>query len=85
MIAPLFELVKGHADDTKNHPIILSEEAREAIKIMKSKLTTAPILAFPDFYSEYPFIATTDASFVGISYMILQVQDGVERIICYGS
>ena len=44
----------------------------------------APILGFPDFYSGKPFIVTTDASFVGLAYIISQVQIGKERILGYG-
>ena len=52
---------------------------------MKSKLTNATILGFLDFFSEKQFNVTTDASFVGLAYMISQEQDGKERILGYGS
>ena len=48
-------------------------------------LTQTPVLGFPDFYSGEPFIVTTDASFVGLAYVISQLQDGKERILGYGS
>ena len=51
---------------------------------MKAKLTQAPILAYPNLYGD-PFIVTTDASFTGISYIISQMQNEKERVICYGS
>ena len=57
----------------------------KAIDIMKRKLTNAPILGFPDFYSGKPFIVTTDASFVGLAYIISQEQDEKKRILGYGS
>ena len=66
-------------------PITLTKDAIEAIKIMKSKLISSPILAYPNFYSEHPFIVTTDASFIGIAFIISQIQQGKERIICYVS
>ena len=85
IISPLTNLVKGHAEDKKNTPIDLGNDAIEAIITLKDKLTKAPILAFPDFYSESDFIATTDASCTGLSYIISQIQNGIERVICYGS
>ena len=84
IMAPLSELIKGHSEDRKDTPITLTNEAREAIDIMKAKLTQAPILAYPNFYGD-PFIVTTDASFTGISYIISQMQNEKERVICYGS
>ena len=85
IIAPLSELTKGHSEHPKNVPITLTTKAMKAIDIMKRKLTNAPILGFPDFYSGKPFIVTTDASFVGLAYIISQEQDGKERILGYGS
>ena len=85
IIAPLSELTKGHSEHPKNVPITLTPEALKAIDTMKNKLTNAPILGFPDFYSGKPFIVTTDASFVGLAYIISQVQNGKERILGYGS
>ena len=85
IIAPLSELTKGHSEHPKNVPITLTTKAMKAIDIMKHKLTNAPILGFPDFYSGKPFIVTTDASFVGLAYIISQEQDGKERILGYGS
>lgn len=85
IISPLTDLVKDHSEDKKNTPIKLGSEATNSINKLKDKLTNAPILAFPDFYSDSEFIATTDASFTGRSYIISQIQNGVERIICYGS
>ena len=48
---------------------------------MKHKLTNAPILAYPDFYSKEPFVATTDASFEGIGYIITQIQKYIYNIM----
>ena len=70
---------------SKNYPIILTTKALKPIDTMKNKLTQAPIQGFPDFYSENPFIVTTDASFVGLSYIISQEQNRKERIKGYGS
>ena len=85
IISPLSNLVKGHSEDRKDVPITLGEDAITAIDILKTKLMEAPILTYPDFTSDALFIATTDASFTGLSYIISQVQGGMEKIICYGS
>ena len=85
IIAPLTELTKGHSEHPKNVLITLTIEALKAFDTMKRELTNAPTLGFPDFYSGKPFIVTTDASFVGLAYIISQELDGKERILGYGS
>ena len=50
---------------------------------LKEKLTTAPILACPDFPP--PFSLQTDACSTGLGAALTQVQDGHERIIAYAS
>ena len=40
---------------------------------------------FPKFDSPFPFVLYTDASAIAIVSMITQVQDGMERVIMYGS
>ena len=47
------------------------------------ELTNPPIMAFPDF--EKPFILHTDASHDGLRAVLYQEQDGVLRVIGYGS
>lgn len=46
-------------------------------------LITSPILAFPD--SDEEFILEVDASAYGLGGVISQLQNGVERVIAYGS
>ena len=79
------ELTKRRSEDPKNVQIPLTPEALEATKTIMETLIQAPVLVFPDFYSGKPFIVITDASFVGLAYVISQVQEGKERILGYGS
>jgi transposase InsO family protein len=54
-----------------------------AFDTMKEKLTTAPILAYPN--PDDKFILDTDASAYGIGGVLSQEQEGIERVIAYGS
>jgi hypothetical protein len=50
---------------------------------LKKKLTTAPVLAYPEF--QVPFILSTDASSKAIAAVLSQVQGGAERPTAYAS
>lgn len=54
-----------------------------AYEALRTALTSAPVLAYPDFGQ--PFIVQVDASQVAVGATLLQKQDGAERVICYGS
>ena len=58
-------------------------ECDNAFKELKNILTSADVLAYPDF-SE-PFILDTDASDHGIAGVLSQIQGGQEKVIAYGS
>lgn len=58
-------------------------ECAQAFQTLKDKLTSAPILAYPDY--KLPFILDTDASQVGIGAVLSQIQEGQERVIAYYS
>ena len=61
-----------------------SNECQVAFDTLRQKLTSPPILAFPDFSK--PFILDTDASDVGLGAVLSQVQsDGSEHVVAYGS
>ena len=55
----------------------------DAFKALKLKLSTAPVLAFPSTVDT--FVLDTDASELGIGAVLSQVQEGVERVVAYGS
>lgn len=64
-------------------PFIWSQEAETAFLELKSALTSAPVLACPDF--SLPFSVHTDASEVGVGGMLTQNFDGEEHPVAYYS
>ena len=63
-----------------------TEKCTGAFQTIKELLTQPPILTFPDFSCEADdFILTTDASMVAVGAMLSQKQQGVERVMSYGS
>ena len=56
---------------------------QQAFETLKTKLTTAPILAYPNLTD--PFILDTDASDTAIGAVLSQRQNGQEKVIGYGS
>lgn len=75
--APLTKLTK------KNVKFVWDESCQTAYELLKEKLCSAPILAFPRPGLKY--ILDTDASDIGIGGVLSQVQDGKERVIAYAS
>ncbi|CAC5408177.1 Retrovirus-related Pol polyprotein from transposon 297,Retrovirus-related Pol polyprotein from transposon 17.6 [Mytilus coruscus] len=60
-----------------------TDECQRSLEILKIKLTSAPILVFPDFNKE--FILHTDASGTAIGYVLGQHdKDKKLRVIAYG-
>ena len=72
-----------HAMTKKDTRFVWTEECNEAFQSLKTHLTEAPILALPNDIGS--FILDTDASGESIGGVLSQVQDGAERVICYGS
>ena len=70
---PLNNLIGCDNAKLKNHPVTLSPEVKDAFNILKQKFMTAPVLAYADL--EKPFLLETDASSLGLSAVLLQVQD----------
>jgi transposase InsO family protein len=61
-----------------------SQEAEDSFKLLKNKLTTAPVLAFADFSKQ--FILSTDASNYQLGATLEQMgDDGVPHVIAYAS
>ena len=78
--APLFRLTN------KDVRFQWSPEAEEAFTSLKKALTDAPVISFPRFGDGAgKFFLDCDASDQGIGAVLLQEQDGVERVIAYGS
>ena len=72
-----------HQLTEKSREFLWSERCEEAFRQIKHMLTSAPILAFPDFTKT--FILDTDASNEGIGAVLSQVVDGRETVIAYAS
>ena len=85
ILNPVTQLLKGAT--SKNQPIEKTPEAEAAFNTIKAKLMESPILAYPQFWSEEPFILDTDWSrdHNSIGAVLSQVQDGAERVIIYGA
>ena len=65
-------------------PFAWNEGCQHAFEKLKEKLTTTPILAFPNF--SCTFFLDTDASDYGIGAVLSQVAaDGGEKVIAYAS
>ncbi len=77
IISPLTKLLRH---DSEWH---FSDACRKAFQILKDKLVSPPLLAYPN--PELPYILTTDASDQALSYVLSQKDsNGHERPICYG-
>ncbi len=75
--APLYELTKKRAK------FIWCEKCEEAFNTLKSKLISAPVLAYPN--REEEFILDTDCSAYAAGAVLSQIQNGEERPIAYSS
>ena len=84
--APLTDLTKKDGEEEKED-FTLTTEAELAFNILRNQLGQTPILAYPQFHSEQPFIVDTDWSCDpgAIGGVLSQVQNGYERVIAYGA
>ena len=60
-----------------------SDECDNAFRVLKQRLTTPPILAYPNF--AYPFILATDASGTALGGILSQTINGSEQVMAYWS
>jgi hypothetical protein len=67
----------------KNVKFEFGDAARQAFAALKLALTSPPVLAMP--IDGATWIADCDASNTSIGCVVSQIQDGVERVIAYGS
>ena len=73
-----------HQLTEKKTPFKWTEQCEDAFAALKLYLTSAPILALPDWSQQ--FILDTDASDMGIGAVLSQQwADGTEHVICYAS
>ena len=66
-----------------NKAFAWTAECDTSFNILKTKLTTPPVLTFPQFKA--PFIVATDASDHAIGGVLSQIQDGQEKVVAYWS
>ena len=74
---PLYKLTE------KGSQFVWTEACKSAFKLLKAKLTSASVLAYPT--NEVPFILDTDASNQGIGAVLSQVHQGQEEVVAYYS
>ena len=72
---PMTELTKTDV------PFVWSPACEASFQLLKEKLVSPPILAYPDY--NRPYILQTDASGESVGMVLAQVQDDVERVIAY--
>ena len=75
IVKPMTELTR------KDRKFKWSTECQKSFETIKKSLTSAPILAYPDF--EKPFILYTDASSTAVGMVLSQFQEEKERVIAY--
>ena len=81
--APLYDLTQA-CPKNLSFAKRWNRAAAEAFDQLREELVKAPILGYPDM--ELPFRLYTDASNIGLGFVLAQVdREGKERVICYGS
>ena len=72
-----------HRLTERGREFVWTLECETAFATLKNRLSSAPILSFPDFSK--PFLLDTDASQEGIGAVLSQISDGNEHVIAYAS
>ena len=71
-------------DEIKMGPVMLTREAKVVVWELKEKISSAPVLVFPDF--DKPFLLETDVSKEGLGAVLSQKQDdGCYHPVAFGS
>ena len=70
---------------TKDAVFEWSDACQQAFDLLRQKLMEAPVLVYPSFEPDKPFVLDCDASDVGTGAVLSQVTDGVERVVAYFS
>ncbi len=92
LVAPLYRLTSGDPKKKKRgkrgtsgpaKPFEWSEKCEKAFEALKERLITAPVLAYPNY--SLTFVLQTNASGEGLGAVLVQVQDGAEKVIAYAS
>ncbi len=77
LASPLTQLMK-------DIPFHWNAARAKSFEALKQALTSAPVLAFPEFSA--PFILCTDASALGVGAVLMQTDThGKNRVIAYAS
>jgi hypothetical protein len=77
IVEPLNRLLK------KGAKFKVTRQVQESVKWCKDKLSTAPILQFPDF--DKGFVLTTDASTTAVGAVLSQTQEEGDRPVAFAS
>ncbi len=72
-----------HKLTEKTSPFVWTSECQDSFDRLKTALTTAPVLGYPN--TTDPFILDSDASAFAIGAVLSQIQEGKERVIAYFS
>ena len=90
---PIYELLDGKHHKAKppptngqlpsKHPVNWTAEHRTALNKLIERITSPPILAYPDYNA--PFVVHTNASQDGLGVVLYQKHEGTLRVIAYAS
>ncbi|VDL58245.1 unnamed protein product [Hymenolepis diminuta] len=78
--------IRKHSLQNKNSKFLWTEQCTATFEELKRRLTSAPILAFPNLSNNQgTFILDTDASNIVLGAVLSQIQNSVEHSLAYSS